>query len=93
MRNPGTRGLRGTWSGPEKPPGRRSNTRGLLLTRSGREKLWRRQSTTRGFPKKHGTVAKNLEDVDVIHVDVRETLSGREKPRGRRSSPRGLRET
>ena len=43
--------------------------------------------------KKHGPVAKNLEDVDVIHVDFRETLSGREKPRGRRSSSRGLRET
>ena len=30
---------------------------------------------------KHNLVMRNLEDVDVIHVDLQETLSGYEKPR------------
>ena len=42
---------------------------------------------------KHGLVLKNLGDVDVLHVDLRETSSGHEKPRERRSNTRGLRQT
>ena len=43
------------------------------------------------YYKKHvcyvDSVVGNLEEVDVIHVDFRETLSSREKLRGRRRSP------
>ena len=42
---------------------------------------------------KHNLIVRNLEDVDVIHVDLQETLSGYEKPRERRSNTRGLRRT
>ena len=38
---------------------------------------------THMYYKNHDSVVGNLEDVDVIHVDLRETLSGRGKPRGR----------
>ena len=39
---------------------------------------------------RHGPVVRNFGDGGIIHVDVRETRSDREKPRGRRRSPRGL---
>ena len=42
---------------------------------------------------KHGLVLRNLGDVDVLHVDLRETLSGHEEPRERRSNTHGLRQT
>ena len=35
---------------------------------------------------KRGLVLRNLGDVDVLHVDLRETLSGHEKPRERRNN-------
>ena len=42
---------------------------------------------------KDNLVVRNLEAVDVLHVDLRETLSGHEKLRERRSNTRGLRQT
>ena len=41
---------------------------------------------------KHDSTVRNFGYVDggIIHVDVRKTFSGREKPRVRRRSPRGL---
>ena len=42
---------------------------------------------------KHNLVVRNLEDVDVIHVDLQETLSSHEKTGERRSNTRGLRRT
>ena len=48
---------------------------------------------THMYYKKHDSVVGNLEDVDVIHVDLRETLSGREKPRGRPLNTHGFTKT